>query len=126
MPFDDDDPGESLSSRRALERADHGKAERAEAQKKQEQKKELSKLKLDVLRQGMAPQKTEDASTGLSVTADRSGGDAAITKTREEETRRAVEDINVKPGAEEMIRKERKQEEIRRQAQYEQGKDQTA
>ena len=45
----DDDLDESLSSRRSLERADHGKKEKSEQKKHVREKKELLKLKTDML-----------------------------------------------------------------------------
>ncbi len=119
MPLSDDDQDEPLSSRRALERADHGKQEKVEQKKNQEQKRELSKLKLDVLRQKMAPQQPEEKK-------EEEKGEGVKTRTREEEARQGVDSVHSKPGAETIIKKEQQKEEVKRQAVYEQGKDQTA
>lgn len=127
MSLHDDDLPEPLSSRRALERADHGKKEKAEARKRAQEKKELSKLKLEVLRRGMAPRKPAErnASTSLGTGAE-AKGEGMVTKTREEELRQATENVHSKPDAEAMLRKAGEAERRRKEASYEQSKDKTS
>ncbi len=119
MGFDDDDLDEPLSSRKALERADHGKREKEDAKKQAQEQKELSTLKLQVLRQGIAPLKPEEKRGD--------GKEEGIkTKTREEEVKQSTDTVHTKPGPEALIRKEEQEKRGEKQAQYEQGKDQTA
>ncbi|MFA6039300.1 MAG: hypothetical protein WCV62_01050 [Candidatus Peribacteraceae bacterium] len=119
MGFDDDDLDEPLSGRKALERADHGKREKEDAKKQAQEQKELSILKLQVLRQGMAPLKPEEKGGDGK-------GEGIKTRTREEEMRQATDTVHTKTGPEALMKKEEQEKKVEEQAQYEQGKDQTA
>ncbi len=112
MRSDDDSFDEPLSSRRALERADHGKAERNDDR----QKKGLQKLKLDVLKQKLDTKgKAKDSS--LDDLA-RQVQDMT-TKTRVQEAKQAVEEAGTKPSGEKLIRKEQQEEAAKQQTPYE-------
>ncbi len=65
MFSNDDDLDESLSSRRSLERADHGRKEKADQKKQVREKKELLKLKTDMLlkRAKVSPLAKDDKKT---------------------------------------------------------------
>lgn len=102
----DDDLDEPLSTRRALERADHGKTERKEVK----QKKELQRLKLDLLKQNL---QRNDERKGPA--------DDMSTKTREEEAKEAVDEVDTVPSMDRVIRSSQRQEAERKQAPYEQS-----
>jgi len=116
MPLNDDDLDEPLSSRKALERSDHGKQEKKEQKVKQEHGKQLKELQLQVLKQQVAPGKPEE---------DRKE-EGIKTRTREEEARQSMDTVRSKPDPETMIKKEEQEAAAEKQAPYEKGKDQTA
>jgi hypothetical protein len=113
----DDDLDEPVSSnRKALEHADHGKAEKVDQRKRSVEKKELQRLRLDVLRKQVAPQKTDEKKETKQ-------DDDAGTKTRAEEERQTVDTAQAKPDPEKLIKKEERQEAVKKQAAIEQSKD---
>ncbi|MDD4319630.1 MAG: hypothetical protein PHW10_04895 [Candidatus Peribacteraceae bacterium] len=119
MTNKDDDLDEPLSNRKALERADHGKADRREERRK---KQELGKLRLDVLKHAVtnAPPSARDADD------DKKRNEDVRTRTTAEEEKRLVDNPHTKPDAETMIVKEEQREAAKDQTGYEQAKDQTA
>jgi|GEM_PF-2209756 len=119
MPMKDDDLDEPLSSRRALERADHGKTEKVDQKKKQDEKKLLSKLQLLVLQQSVSPQ-AKGAQDQLTDAEKQAGTDMG-TKTLDEEVRQSTEGVDEKPQPKNLVEKGRQQEKAKEASAYEQN-----
>ncbi|MDB4978152.1 MAG: hypothetical protein JWM56_338 [Candidatus Peribacteria bacterium] len=93
MTYDDEDDIEGpLSSRRALERADHGKKEKAEVKQKENNAKELFKLQRDVLQTNIQGQKDDQ-------TKKQSESFGTKTHKQEEESEKDGADRKVNPDS---------------------------
>ncbi len=106
MAYDDDEIELSLSSRRALERSDHGKQEKKEQLRTVKQKQELARLKREMLRKQV----------------DRK--DAAFkTQTHKEEEESRVQEADTKPTPDRLVSQDREQKKTDAQRQYEEAQD---
>lgn len=107
MSYDDDDAEVSLSSARALERSDHGKAEKREKLQRIKQKQELVKLQRQVLRQQM----------------DKNKQGVFKTETHKEQEESQVQKAGSKPTPDKLVEQSKEQDKADAQRQYEEAQD---
>ena len=116
MPFDEEEKDFPLSTRKALERGDHGKADRRDQMKKEKQG--LQQLKLNVLKQNVQQGKTK---TPDSKADEGKKAETVKTKSREEEVKQAVVNVETKTSPEDLIHEQQRKEAAQKQTGYEQA-----
>jgi hypothetical protein len=113
MPRDDDDLDQPLSSRRALERSDHGKKDQETKRlKKEVQRSQMQKLKREMLK--------KDVHGSVIVRKDPDDKKTFGPKTHEDQAAQQYQSANEESAnPDEMIKKEEEAEQIRRQSKEE-------